>query len=125
MKTGAIILIIFSFVILLGILIYIILSEKYYSRVKKTSERYKNVLKLNGNFIFHSFEDMKYHRKLKSKAQFDRFNFQNFLLGMVEDGFTLFESIIEKIDNNVDEQKKYNEEYYGLKSSMTKDETKK
>lgn len=81
-------------------------------RIKKNSARYKALKKLNNQVGFQWELCSKYifHEEVKSKAQFDRFNFDQMLLRIIEEELSSVSELIKKVEINRTRLKWYNNE---------------
>lgn len=93
-------------------------DEKLKAYVLETSERYRDILKLNEEFMFLELpESYTYHRQVNSKAQLARFNYDGFLEEIIENDRMKFEEIIRRTKINREMLKAYTEK---LKCSVAK-----
>ena len=98
-------------------------DEKLRAYVLETSERYRDILKLNEEFIFLELsERYTYHRCVNSKAQLTRFNYDGFLEEIIENEQMTFEEIVRRVKINRDRLKEYTERLeYGVAKLREKD----
>lgn len=99
-------------------------DEKLKAYVLETSERYRDILKLNEEFIFLELsESYTYHRQVSSKAQLARFNYDGFLEEIIENDRVKFEEIIRRTKINREMLKEYTEKLaHGIAKLREKDE---
>lgn len=121
----------FIIVILIALILYFIytiytkLKEHFEKRVAETSSRYKATLELNNNYKFNEIRNPQLvEKRLNSKQQFDRFNFDKFFASYVEKKLEYYTNLIVLCNENKDKLTEYREKYSTLPQLLTKDEIK-
>lgn len=88
-------------------------KEKIKEFVKKTSERYQNILALNCKYDFHEVQsDYYFYKSLNSKAQLDRFDYDNFFEERIQAERLQLELLIKQVEENKKLFRRYNEEIH-------------
>lgn len=97
---------IIEFTILVFVCILVITCWAIYSfiekKVKKASTRYKALEKINKEFDFHNDVQTtyKWDEYVQTKPKFDKFNFEKYICTQIERNNGIYESIINKIEEN-------------------------
>lgn len=117
----------FSAATVLISLICIIVHAVYVKRVKIYSVRYKNLLELNKKFKFYTFksETNSFNERCNSKRSYDRIDLKNVFMSYIEKHLQVYSTLICRTNENIVNYKAYCASYNELKSSITKNESKK
>lgn len=94
-------------------------------KVKKTSERYQDILQLNQAYVFYDIQKrFEFCREVKSKAQFDRFNYERFLEENIENSVDSVRERIEEAQENICMLSEYNKHLRKIASFADKKKAK-
>lgn len=117
----------FSAATVLISLICIIVHAVYVKRVKIYSVRYKNLLELNKKFKFYTFksETNSFNERCNSKRSYDRIDLKNVFMSYIEKHLQVYSTLICRTNENIVNYKAYCASYNELKSSITRNESKK
>ena len=101
---------------ILTIIIVIIINNKRNKRVLNSSPYIQKIKQLNIKYHFKKLNKISDTKKyfLKSKKEFDRFNYYSHASDFVNSSKTYFEQIIESIDYNISLYKEYNSEFLNI-----------
>lgn len=120
-----VLLILVACILIVGVLILVI-KKKLNKAVRRTSKRYRMLSIINQKY--HFWNDVKkeyiFPKRLKSKQQFDRFNFNNYFNEIIEKDLDIIEDIIIKMKDNQTWLEQYIEEVNNIELIATKEEAK-
>ena len=114
-----------------AIIAIIIICSHVYSafrkKVKVYSTRYQNLQELNKKYEFFSFKSntVSYNLPCNSKYSFDHVNLLKVFMTYIEKHLESYEKLIYRIDENRKKYKQYCSDYNTLKSTVTKEDSKK
>ncbi len=99
----------------------------YVKRVKLNSARYQNLQELNKKYEFFSFRSniITYNLACNSKRSFDRVDLLKVFMDYIEKHLESYEKLIYRINENRDKYSLYCSDYNNLKSTITKEDSKK
>lgn len=101
-----------------------LLYESVKEKVKSTSKRYNDILNINANYNFHNDIRQEYPsiQRLKTKQQFDRFNYDRFFQEDIEKSKAFYDSLISKVNKNKALLDEYNVDISKASAFMKKNE---
>ena len=103
-----------AILVILGITAYVLWSRGLHRYVRKNSVLIHNVEHINSRYSFHFIDtEYVYYRTCSSKRQFDNFNHDSFAMQCISGDATLFEDRISKVNHNIRELSRYNDELNG------------
>lgn len=115
----------------IGLSIYITLPklrEKYFKIVEETSERYKALInisdKYKSKFDFTVKQEYPFYIPLDSKPKFDKFDFENYIMEVVEDRMLDWEELYKKAKYNKMLYDEYRKEFTRIPCETTKKQAK-
>lgn len=105
--------------ILIGVGVALI-RKKHLSLVTRHSDLYRDVIKLNSEYVFYSdFEKEYYFREIcSSKRKFDNLALEDVFMAKIELHFEAFEEIARRIQNNRKNYSEYCKRFDGLKTTI-------
>ncbi len=93
---------------------------KYTQKVKETSQRFHDICELNSNFHFNSISTYYFNTiELKSKPQYDRFNFENHFINLVMEQEDQITNYAVKVCENRILKEKYDEKLNSISNYTT------
>jgi hypothetical protein len=101
--------------------------KEYIKRVEANSKAIDCAKKLNTKYVFYNDIQRQYSFKkiCDSKKSFDRFDYSDYLLALIDSQFSDFEALVSKIESNQRTYKEYLQEYNAIALNPTRDEAQK